>query len=274
MLVHIDCSPDDAGIRTARWIGVGPATRERGVGFIAEHDGRCVVKADGLALGKGVTVCSSVAEAVAALEHLRLALLRLQAGDGSVGDVTLALERARREGIPAVVLNHRDFPSRAAFETALRETLESFQVGLVCLAGFLRILSPTFVRAFAGRMMNIHPALLPAFGGKGMYGEKVHQAVLASGARMSGCTVHFVSEIPDGGPIVLQAAVPVRDDDTPATLAARVRREEHHLYPLAVRLFAEGRLPITGHRVRILPEAIPPSEDVPAPDHPAAARTK
>lgn len=102
--------------------------------------------------------------------------------------------------------------------------------------------------------MNIHPALLPAFGGKGMYGDRVHRAVLASGARLSGCTVHFVTEVPDAGPIILQAAVPVLDDDTPETLASRVRREECRLYPEAVRLFAEGRLRIEGNRVRILPE--------------------
>ncbi len=169
-----------------------------------------------------------------------------------------ALERARRAGVPAVVVDHRAFPAAAAFEAALRETLEAARVGLVCLAGFLRILSPAFVGAFAGRIMNIHPALLPAFGGKGMYGERVHQAVLASGARVSGATVHFVTEVPDGGPIVLQAAVPVLDDDTPATLAARVRREELRLYPMAVRLFAEGRLRIEGSRVRILPEPAAP----------------
>jgi phosphoribosylglycinamide formyltransferase-1 len=170
-----------------------------------------------------------------------------------------ALERARRAGVPAVVVDHRAFPAAAAFEAALRETLEAARVGLVCLAGFLRILSPAFVGAFAGRIMNIHPALLPAFGGKGMYGERVHQAVLASGARVSGATVHFVTAVPDGGPIVLQAAVPVLDDDTPATLAARVRREELRLYPMAVRLFAEGRLQIEGSRVRILPEPAAPA---------------
>jgi phosphoribosylglycinamide formyltransferase 1 len=185
-----------------------------------------------------------------------------------------ALERARQAGIPAVVVSHRAFPAKGAFEAALRETLESFHVGLVCLAGFLRILSPAFVEAFAGRIMNIHPALLPAFGGKGMYGERVHEAVLASGARVSGCSVHFVSEVPDGGPIILQAAVPVCGDDTPATLASRVRREEHRLYPLAVGLFAEGRLRIEGNRVRILPA--PPSPPAPSgapvPEHLAAAR--
>jgi folate-dependent phosphoribosylglycinamide formyltransferase PurN len=127
----------------------------------------------------------------------------------------------------------------------------------VCLAGFLRILSPSFVHAFRGRIMNIHPALLPAFGGKGMYGERVHEAVLASGAGESGCTVHFVTEEPDAGPIIAQTTVPVEDGDTPATLSARVRKAELRLYPLAVRLFAEGRLRIDGSRVRVLPEPAP-----------------
>ena len=101
--------------------------------------------------------------------------------------------------------------------------------------------------------MNIHPALLPAFGGKGMYGERVHRAVLASGARTSGATVHFVTDVPDGGPIIAQAAVPVEEGDTPATLAARVARAEHRLYPYAIRLFAQGRLRIDGDRVRMDP---------------------
>lgn len=166
-----------------------------------------------------------------------------------------ALERARTAGIPAVTLDHRDFPNRRAFESALRNTLEAAGVELVCLAGFLRILTPGFVDAFAGRIMNIHPALLPAFGGKGMYGDRVHEAVLASGARVSGCTVHFVTHEADAGPIIVQASVPVEDGDTPATLSARVRREELRAYPLAVRLFAEGRLRIEGRRVRILPAA-------------------
>jgi phosphoribosylglycinamide formyltransferase 1 len=166
----------------------------------------------------------------------------------------LALERARKAGIPAVTLDHRLSPSPAAFEERLRDILERAGVELVCLAGFLRILSPVFVRAFAGRIMNIHPALLPAFGGKGMYGERVHEAVLASGARLSGCTVHFVTEVPDGGPIIAQTAVPVLDDDTPASLAARVRCEEHRLYPAAVRQFALGRLRIEGRRVFVAAE--------------------
>lgn len=164
-----------------------------------------------------------------------------------------ALERARAAGIRAVTVDHRDFSSRAAFEAVLRKTLEEAGAGLVCLAGFLRILTPSFVDAFAGRIMNIHPALLPAFGGKGMYGDRVHEAVLASGARVSGCTVHFVTRDADAGPIIVQAPVAVEDGDTPATLSARVRREELRAYPLAVRLFAEDRLRIEQNRVRRLP---------------------
>jgi phosphoribosylglycinamide formyltransferase-1 len=164
-----------------------------------------------------------------------------------------ALERARAAGIPAAVVSHRTFASLDAFETRLRDMLVGHRVDLVCLAGFLRILSARFVGAFPGRIMNIHPALLPAFGGKGMYGERVHEAVLASGVRQSGCTVHFVTEVPDGGPIIAQATVPVEPGDTPATLAARVTREEHRLYPEAVRLFAERRLRLEGDRVRVLP---------------------
>jgi phosphoribosylglycinamide formyltransferase 1 len=164
-----------------------------------------------------------------------------------------ALERARAAGVPTVVVNHRAYASAETFEEAIREALEAHRVELVCLAGFLRILSPRFVGAFPGQIVNIHPALLPAFGGKGMYGERVHRAVIASGARHSGCTVHFVTEVPDGGPIIAQVTVPVEPGDTPATLAARVAREEHRLYPEVVRLFAEGRLRLEGDRVRILP---------------------
>jgi phosphoribosylglycinamide formyltransferase-1 len=166
-----------------------------------------------------------------------------------------ALARAQRAGVAAVVIDHRAYEDKRAFEAVLVETLASHQVDLVCLAGFLRILSPWFIGRFPGRIMNIHPALLPAFGGAGMYGERVHQAVIASGARFSGCTVHFADETPDGGPIILQTVVPVLDDDTPTTLARRVAEQEHHLYPEAVRLFAEGRLRVVGNRTRILEES-------------------
>lgn len=166
-----------------------------------------------------------------------------------------ALERARAAGIPAVIVSHRAAASPDEFEMRLRDSLVAHRVELVCLAGFLRILSARFVAAFPGRIMNIHPALLPAFGGRGMYGERVHAAVLASGVRQTGCTVHFVTEVPDGGPIIAQATVPVEPDDTPATLAVRVARAEHRLYPAAVRLFAERRLRLEGDCVRVLPAA-------------------
>jgi phosphoribosylglycinamide formyltransferase-1 len=163
-----------------------------------------------------------------------------------------ALRRAQAAGVPAVVLAPQDFGDRESYDARLVELLEASQVELVCLAGFLRILTPAFVRQFAGRIMNVHPALLPAFGGPGLYGVHVHRAVLASGAKVSGCTVHFADETPDGGPIILQAAVLVHDDDTAETLAARIAEEEHRLYPEAIRLFAHGRLQISGRRVQIL----------------------
>jgi phosphoribosylglycinamide formyltransferase-1 len=162
------------------------------------------------------------------------------------------LERARKMGVDAVVVNHRDFDTRERFEEKLIEELDSREVDLVCLAGFMRILTPFFVRHYQGRMMNIHPALLPLFGGKGFYGDKVHRAALESGMKFSGCTVHFVTEETDGGPIILQAVVPILDDDTAETLAGRIHKKEHEIYPEAVKLFAEGRLEVTGKRVRIL----------------------
>jgi len=167
----------------------------------------------------------------------------------------LALERARRAGISEHWLSRHDrvrFPAREAFDAAVRERLQAHHVDLVCLAGYLRIMTSTLVDAYAGRMMNIHPALLPAFGGQGMWGHHVHQAVLDYGCKVSGCTVHFVTLETDGGPIILQRAVPVEEDDTPETLAARILPHEHALYSQAIQLFAQGRLRIEGRRVRIL----------------------
>lgn len=169
-----------------------------------------------------------------------------------------ALERARRAGVAADWLDRRDrvrYPSREAFDRAVRERLEAHGVELVCLAGYLRIMTRELLGAYEGRMLNIHPALLPAFGGKGMWGRRVHEAVLAYGCKVSGCTVHFVWEETDAGPIVLQRPVPVEEDDTPETLAARILPHEHELYSQAIQLFAEGRLRIEGRRVRILPAA-------------------
>jgi phosphoribosylglycinamide formyltransferase 1 len=157
-----------------------------------------------------------------------------------------ALDRARAAGVETLWINPKDFADREHFDAALVRELEVRKVGLVCQAGFMRILSPTYVRAFAGRALNIHPSLLPAFAGL-----HPHRQALDHGVKVSGATVHFVEEGVDSGPIVLQAAVPVERDDTEATLAARILVEEHRLYPAAVRLFAEGRLEIAGRRVRI-----------------------
>jgi phosphoribosylglycinamide formyltransferase-1 len=157
-----------------------------------------------------------------------------------------ALERARAAGVETLWINPKDFVDRDSFSLALVRELEARKVGLVCQAGFMRILSPAYVRAFAGRALNIHPSLLPAFPGL-----HPHRQALEHGVKVSGATVHFVEDGVDSGPIVLQAAVPVEPDDTEDTLAARVLKEEHRLYPEAVRLFAEGRLEIVGRHVRI-----------------------
>ena len=161
-----------------------------------------------------------------------------------------ALERARGAGVEALWVNPKDFGDREAYDRALVRELQARGVGLVCHAGWMRILSPVYVRAFAGRALNVHPSLLPAF--PGLHPQR---QALEHGARMSGATVHFLDEGVDTGPIVLQAAVPVALSDTEETLAARILVEEHRLYPEAIRLFAEGRLQIQGRRVIVLPEA-------------------
>jgi phosphoribosylglycinamide formyltransferase 1 len=155
-----------------------------------------------------------------------------------------ALDRARAAGVEAVWVNPKDFADRESFDLALARELQKRQIGLVCHAGYMRILSPAYIQAFAGRALNIHPSLLPAF--PGLHAQR---QALEHGAKVSGCTVHFADEGMDTGPIVLQAAVPVVAGDTEETLAARILVEEHRLYPAAVRLFAEGRLEIAGRRV-------------------------
>ena len=158
-----------------------------------------------------------------------------------------ALERARKAGIEAVCVDRKQFHGREPFEKALIEKLEAAGVTLVVLAGFMRILTPYFVGHFAGRIMNIHPALLPSFPG-----AHAHRDVLAYGVKVSGCTVHFVDEGTDSGPIIMQAAVPVLDDDTEETLGARVLKEEHRIYPECIRLYCEGKLKVEGRKVTIL----------------------
>lgn len=159
-----------------------------------------------------------------------------------------ALERAAAHGVPSVFLNPKDFGDRDTYDAAVSRVLAEHRIGLVCLAGFMRILSRAFVRAWQGRLMNIHPSLLPAF--PGLHPQR---QALDAGARISGATVHFVDEGIDTGPIVLQSSVPVEAEDTEETLAARILVEEHRLYPQAVRLFAEGRLRIAGRKVIVEP---------------------
>lgn len=158
-----------------------------------------------------------------------------------------ALERARGWGIPTEILDHREIRPREAHERRVAGILRAHGADLVCLAGYMRRLSPWLVREFSGRILNVHPALLPAFPGL-----DAQRQALEHGAKVAGCTVHFVDEELDHGPIVLQAAVPVLDDDTVETLSARILAEEHRIYPEAVHLFATNRLRIEGRRVRIL----------------------
>ena len=157
-----------------------------------------------------------------------------------------ALERARRAGIRAVHLDPRAYPDRPAFDAAIADVLDADGVELVCLAGYMRVLSAEFVRRYRTRILNVHPALLPAF-----RGLDAQRQALQHGVKVAGATVHFVDEGVDTGPIVLQAAVPVLDDDTEATLAARILAEEHRLYPEAIQLYAEGRLQVSGRRVSV-----------------------
>jgi formyltetrahydrofolate-dependent phosphoribosylglycinamide formyltransferase len=166
-----------------------------------------------------------------------------------------ALARAQSLSIPteAIKTPHDGDPITAgSYGTALLQALERYDVDLVCLSGYMLKLPSNVIDRYSGRIMNIHNGLLPAFGGKGMYGMRVHKAVIDYGAKISGCTVHFVDDGYDTGPIILQSVVPVEDDDTPEDLAARVLIEEHKSFSLAISLFAQGRLKIEGRRVRIL----------------------
>ncbi len=151
------------------------------------------------------------------------------------------LERAKDAGIPRIIVDHRNFETRADFENAITEELQDYDVDLICLAGFMRILTADFVNAWPEQIINTHPALLPRHGGKGMYGEHVHKAVLKAGELESGCSIHYVIPDVDQGPVILQRSVPVLPGDTAETLAARVLTEEHKAYPEAIRNIAQQR---------------------------------
>jgi len=156
------------------------------------------------------------------------------------------LVRAKDHGIPSEVLDHKSFPSREAYDQAIVDLLRARGVKLVALAGFMRLLSPVFVAAFSNRIMNIHPALLPSFPGL-----HVQKKALEHGVRFSGCTVHFVNEECDEGPIIIQAVVRVFPDDTEEQLAERILKQEHRIYPRAIQLYAQGRLHVVGRKVLV-----------------------
>ena len=157
-----------------------------------------------------------------------------------------AIERAKKNKIPVEVIDHRKHSSREDFEREIQKRLDQYKIDLIALAGFMRILTPLFIRNYKNKIMNLHPALLPSFPGT----NAVKQALMY-GVKFTGCTVHFVDEGVDTGPIILQAVVPIYDTDTEETLLERIHKEEHRIYPEAVRLFGEGRLRIEGRRVLI-----------------------
>jgi len=158
-----------------------------------------------------------------------------------------ALERAKKHSIETKVINGKEFTDKSSYEKQIISALDEAKIDLICLAGYMRLLSPEFVKHFRGKIMNIHPALLPSFPGL-----HVQKKALDYGVKFSGCTVHFVDEGCDTGPIIMQAAVPVLDDDTEETLTARILEQEHKIYPEAIRLFAEKKLSIEGRRVKIV----------------------
>lgn len=162
-----------------------------------------------------------------------------------------ALERAKKHNIEGVCIRKKDFENSSLYEKALIEHFESRGVGLVIMAGFMVVIGPDFINAFRNKIMNIHPSLIPSFCGNGFYGLKVHEAALKKGVKVTGATVHFVTEETDAGPIILQKAVYINDDDTPESLQKRVMEEaEWEIFPEAIRLFAEGKIEIVGNNVR------------------------
>lgn len=193
-----------------------------------------------LASGRGSNF-QAIVDAVESgfVKHARIVVLISDVEDA------FALERARNHGIAGVFVNPKDFSRREEFDSRLVEELRKRDVDLVLLAGYMRIITPGFVKSFKNRIMNIHPALLPSF--PGLHAQK---QALEYGVKISGCTVHFVDEEVDHGPIILQSAVDVMDDDTEETLSKRILEQEHRIYPLAVKLYVEGKLSVEGRKVK------------------------
>lgn len=161
------------------------------------------------------------------------------------------LQRARNHNIQTLFLNPKDFKTKEEYDKVVADKMNELNIDLICLAGYLRILTPVFLNIFEGKIMNIHPALLPEFGGPGMYGIHVHEAVLKENKKESGCTVHFVDYGTDTGPVILQKKVPVLEGDTPETLQKRILEQEHLAYKEAIKLFIEDKLEIVNNIVKI-----------------------
>lgn len=203
----------------------------------------------------GVLVSGSGSNLQAIIDHIEAGRLaaRVQIVISNLPGV-LALERAKNHGIPSWVLSHKEFKDREAYDRRLVEVLKQNNVELVILAGFMRIITKALLNAFPMRVMNIHPALLPAFPG-----THVWQTEVDFGVKFAGCTVHFVDEGEDTGPIIIQAVVPVYDDDTADTLNARILKQEHKIYSQAIQMYAEGRLEVRGRRV--IAQGLPKASD-------------
>lgn len=167
-----------------------------------------------------------------------------------------ALERAKKAGIPTEIIIRKTYSSQEEYDTALLEILDRYQIGLIVLAGFMTIISGNVIRHYENKMINVHPALIPSFCGEGFYGLRVHKAVLEKGVKLTGATVHFVNEVCDGGPIILQKAVEVLPDDTPEILQRRVMEQaEWKLLPKAVALFSEGKITVENGKTKIREDA-------------------
>ncbi|MCE5323354.1 phosphoribosylglycinamide formyltransferase [bacterium] len=171
-----------------------------------------------------------------------------------VKDDAPAMERARSQSIKIVSISPKSFENTQDYDDAVLKALQENKIDLICLAGYMRILGQNIIDAYRDAIMNVHPALIPSFCGKGMYGHHVHEAVITRGVKFTGVTVHFVDEDYDSGPIIAQTIVPVEQDDTPDTIAARVLEKEHETYAHAVALFAQGRLRVVNRKVIVSPE--------------------
>jgi phosphoribosylglycinamide formyltransferase-1 len=176
--------------------------------------------------------------------HARIALLAAPSEDHG------AMVRAREAGVNTLVLPPESCPTQEDWDHHVADAFYQEGVSLLCLAGYLRRVTHVLLEAFPRRILNVHPSLLPSFGGQGMFGMRVHRAVLEHGCKVSGCTVHFVDERYDTGPIVAQACVPVDDDDTPETLSARVQKQEHRLYPQCIEMVIQDKIRFEGRRVK------------------------